>query len=350
MREKLPRPQLAPARHLRRDPDVLQHVNPRDALGRDTVRGRHSPGQVVIGDPRQVEVARHRDPGPDRRPRVDLDELERPVAGVADELDVREALVADVAEEPESDLLDLGLAARLEDGARPEPQRHLTHLAPGYVRQGLALPADVCEQREDEVVRVRDQLLHDRVEAVLVRAAPDGHGGIGIGSNDRLLAKRACELLAFRRLDEERRLEPRGADRGLVAREHRRRRRHPGGRALGCQALLAAQAQDDFRVIGERHVGELADRIPVPQHEGNVLVALREEHRALWQMPQHLEHVLVRARQGPAQQVAGSKPELAPVERDPVNGYAVPAERARQRQPRVELAEDDRRPHPNASS
>ena len=142
------------------------------------------------------------------------------------------ALVADVPEQPQPLLLDLRLAPRLEDRARAEAERALADLPPGNARQRLAFPADVGEQREDEIVRLGDQLLDDRVEAVLVRAAPSGDGGVGVERDDRLLAERERELLAFRRLDEERRLQAGRADRLLVAREHRCRRGHARGGAL----------------------------------------------------------------------------------------------------------------------
>src|SRR5262249_13867854 len=131
----------------------------------------------------------------------------RPVSGVADKLHVREALVADVAEQPQADILDLGLAPRLEDGAGPEPERPLANLAAGHAGERFSAAADVGEQGKDEVVRVRDQLLDDRVEAMLVGTAPGGDRGIGIGRDNGLLAERERELLALRRLDEERGLE-----------------------------------------------------------------------------------------------------------------------------------------------
>ena len=68
------------------------------------------------------------------------------MARVSDELDVGEAFVADLAEEPQPLLFDLGLAPRLEDGARPEAQRALADLAAGDVCEWLPLTADVGQQ------------------------------------------------------------------------------------------------------------------------------------------------------------------------------------------------------------
>src|SRR5205807_9743802 len=139
-------PKLAPARHLRGDPDVLRHVDPGNAVGGRAVRANRAAGKIIVGDPGKVEAAGHGYPGPDRQARVHLDQLQRAVAGVADELDVRESLVADLAEEPQPLLLDLGLAPRLEDRARPEAQRALADLAAGDVCERLPVTADVGEQ------------------------------------------------------------------------------------------------------------------------------------------------------------------------------------------------------------
>ena len=57
-----------------------------------------------------------------------------------------EAFVANLAEEPQPLLFDLGLAPRLEDRARPEAQRALADLAAGDVRERLPVTADVGEQ------------------------------------------------------------------------------------------------------------------------------------------------------------------------------------------------------------
>src|SRR5439155_17685000 len=180
---------------------------------------------------------------------------------------------------------------------------------------------------------------------MLVRAAPGGDSGVGVERDDRLLAERERELLAFRRLDEERRLQAGRANRLLVAREHRCRRGNARGGALDRQPLLATQADDDLGVVGQGHVGELADDSPIPKHEGDVLVALREEDRSLLEAAQELEHLLVRSDEAFASEVARTKPELALVDRESMHGNALAAERPRQREAGVELAEDDRRPH-----
>ena len=179
---------------------------------------------------------------------------------------------------------------------------------------------------------VGNQLLHDRVEPVLVRAPPGRDGGVRVGRDDHLFAERERELLPLDRLDEQRRLQAGGANRLLVSSEHGGRRMNACSGAFRRQPLLAAQPQDDLRVVGQRHVRELVDCVPVPQDEGNVLVALRKEHGALRQIAQELEHVLVRAHQPLALEIARAKAELLPVERDPVDGHAVAAERARQRE------------------
>ena len=92
--QELARRQLAAPRHRERRVQVLGQEAPRD-LALEVARLRLGlAAQVVVGDPRDVEVAAHRDAGPHRHARVDLEQLELVVAVVVRELDVAEAAVA----------------------------------------------------------------------------------------------------------------------------------------------------------------------------------------------------------------------------------------------------------------
>src|SRR5512133_4386318 len=187
MAQELVRVQLAPASHLRGDPHVLRQVEPGDAVAERPLRLLVGAAEVLVGDPGDAELGAHRDPGPDRRARVHLEQLELRVAWVAYELDVREPGAAGCAEEPLSELVNLRVHCGGEDSARPEAKRPLPHLAPDDAGARLAVPGDVGAARPDVLVRVRDELLDDRVEAVLARTLPAGDGRVEIRGDERLL-------------------------------------------------------------------------------------------------------------------------------------------------------------------
>ena len=97
--------------------------------------GRGLAAEVVVGDPREVEVAAHRDAGPHRQPRVHLEDAERVVARVVRELDLREAAVAGTAKQPQPELEHALVELDEEHGARPEAQRPLAQLAADDARE-----------------------------------------------------------------------------------------------------------------------------------------------------------------------------------------------------------------------
>ena len=342
--------QLPAARHLRGDPDVLGEVEPRDPVRERPLWLRLAADEVVVGDPGDAELRAHRDPGPDRRARVHLDQLQPVVAGVADELDVSEPGVAGCAQEALPDLVHLGIVGGSEDGARAEAQRPLAHLAPDDAGPRLAVAADVGEERPDLLVRVRDELLHDRLEALVLRLLPGRDGLVEVGCDERLLAEGERELLALDGLQQERRAQARGADLLRALGGDGLRRVHAGrGCDLG-QDVLAAQAPGCLRVVRQGHVGELADLVPAVQHQLDVLVALREEHGPLSRLTQHGDQPVGIADDAGALQVARAKAELVWLQRHAVDGNLCAPEAANDREPGVQEPEDDDRPHASASS
>ena len=167
--------------------------------------GRRQAAQVVVRDPREIEVAAHRHAGPHRQARVHLEQLERVVARVVRELDLREAAIAGRQQQPQPELEHALVVVHEEDGARPEAQRALAQLAPDDARKRVAAAPDVREQGVDALLRARDQLLHDRLEAVLARSPPRGHGAVDVFGQQELLAEEVRELLPRDGLDEVRR-------------------------------------------------------------------------------------------------------------------------------------------------
>src|SRR5207342_1651713 len=120
---------------------------PRQLLGHRLLRRERPPAEIVVGDPRDPELRSGRDPGPDRRAGVHLDHLQEPVAVVTDELDVREAAVADRTQEPLAELVHVVVVARGEDRARAEAQRALADLPADDAGERLAVAPDVREER-----------------------------------------------------------------------------------------------------------------------------------------------------------------------------------------------------------
>src|SRR5213078_5067646 len=95
--------------------------------------------EVLVREPRQVDTAGSREAVPLPEPRVDLHQAVGAVARVALELDLREALVPELAQEPQA-LVDYLLDPNgLPDPARADPGRRLPQLAPAEEAERFAV-------------------------------------------------------------------------------------------------------------------------------------------------------------------------------------------------------------------
>jgi hypothetical protein len=122
----------------------------------------------------------------------------------------------------------------------------------------------------------------------------------------------------------------------------------PGGH-LG-QDVLAPEPARSLRIIRQRYVGELVDLSRVVEDDLDVLVALGEEDRPLGQAGQEVDQAARAVHHARALEVTRTQPELLGAEREAVHRHALAPEAAHDREPRVQEAEHDDRPHRSASS
>src|SRR5262245_41469346 len=197
------RPELPPTRHLERDPDVLRQVDPREVVLEGGEWLDVMAGEVVVGHTGHIQVPVRGERGPDRKTRVDLEHAELAVARVLGELDVRDARVVGGLEQSQAELEHPRLVVDLEDGARAEPQRPLAHLPTDQRQERLSRAVDVGEKRVDVLVGVGHELLHDHVEASVLRSTHRRHRLVERLGDDRFVAERERVLLALHRLHDE---------------------------------------------------------------------------------------------------------------------------------------------------
>src|SRR4051812_11452737 len=136
------------------------------------------------------------------QPRVDLHQPVSAVAGVALELDLREAGMAELAEEPQSLVDDLLDPDRFADTARSDPRRGLPELAAAEEAERLAVRREVAAERVELIVATGDQLLN---EGLVLIGLHEGLLDLGAGlAAERLAAEAPLEALCRRRLHEHR--------------------------------------------------------------------------------------------------------------------------------------------------
>src|ERR1041384_4773435 len=114
-------------------------------------------GEVLVGDLRQVDPARSREPVPLPEPRVHLHQAVGAVARVALELDLRVAHVSELAQELEPLVDHLVDPDRLPDAARPHSRRRLPQLAAAEAPERLAVGGEVAAERVELVVATGDE-------------------------------------------------------------------------------------------------------------------------------------------------------------------------------------------------
>ena len=172
-------------------------------------------GQVAVGDQRHVDSARRCEPVPLPEPRVDLHQLVAPVARIALELDLRDAVEAQRAQKAQAGVDDLLDPDRLADSTRPHHRWDLQDLPPREEPERLAVFPQVAAEAVQLVVATGDQLLDHRHEVLCVAV-----GAVDLGSGlsaKRLAVELPLEPHRMGRLDEDGVAEPSPAARASAA-------------------------------------------------------------------------------------------------------------------------------------
>ncbi len=158
-------------------------------------------GQVAVGDQRHVDSARRCEPVPLPEPRVDLHQLVAPVARIALELDLGDAVEAQRAQEAQPGVDDLLDPDRLADSTRPHHRRDLQDLPSREEPERLAVLPQVAAEAVQLVVAAGDQLLDHRCEVLGVAV-----GAVDLGSGlraERLAVELPLEPHRMGRLDQD---------------------------------------------------------------------------------------------------------------------------------------------------
>jgi len=130
------------------------------------------------------------------RPRVDVQQQQAPGRGVADELDLADAVIAQRLQHPYARVGDLGVPAGVGQARRPEVRRPLLELAPGEDPAGRAARGQVGRDRPEAPRLGADKALSDERQAVRRRrraALDEGGGGV---DHEDLGVERAVEAAA----------------------------------------------------------------------------------------------------------------------------------------------------------
>ena len=234
-------------------------------------RRRRPADRVQVGDAGQVDPAGARQPVPLPEPRVDLHQLEPPIALVEPELGLRDAVVAERLEQRERLLDGVVAPARLADPAGAEAPRHLRQLAPAEHAERPPLCARVGADGPERVVGARDHLLHERSR--IAGLAPSRHELIEVRADEHRPAVAPLERDRVARLDQCWKGQLGGglANLLLARRRERARRRDPDGLRDRVLVALPLQLLEHAPARARQAVARQPRRVPRDHRERHVV-------------------------------------------------------------------------------
>ena len=258
---------------------------------------------VPVGGEGEVDAAGGGQAVPHPVARVDLHEAVAAVARVALELDLADAVVAELVQQAQACLGELGHPQAHGHAHVAEARGVLAQLVPGELRQRSRLGVQVRPQGVQLLVAAgHDVLQHQR--AAVAHLVVDAQQLVARGDLEHVPAKAGLEGQRLDGLEDAREADLVGAAREVVVAvdEHGLRRVHADApRGLD---LLALVVQTLHRLpAGERDEVPGLQALGVPGDGPDVLVVGREEHGALRQAAAELleegdEGLLVLARVG----------------------------------------------------